>query len=75
MARGVGPGFPGSGQGSGQGSGRGRGNCRGMGRGGATAGHVGECICPSCGTTAAHQVGIPCYQSQCPKCGISMARK
>ena len=64
----------GSGQGSGQGSGRGRGNCRGMGGGGAAAG-PGECICPSCGATAAHQAGIPCYQMKCSKCGTSMARK
>ncbi len=74
MPRGVGMGSSGSGQGSGQGSGRGkgRGNMAGMRAG---AGPGGECICPSCGATAVHQAGIPCYQSKCPKCGTSLARK
>jgi len=39
------------------------------------AGPGGECVCPSCGTTASHQAGVPCYQIGCPKCGTSMVRK
>lgn len=38
-------------------------------------GHVGECVCPSCGTTAPHEIGIPCYHQRCPKCGAPMVRK
>ncbi len=75
MPKGLGMGSPGPGQGGGQGQGRGRGNCRGMVGGRASAGPGGECICPSCGTTAVHQAGVPCYQSKCPKCGTNMARK
>lgn len=76
MPGGVGTGSSGSGQGAGQGSGRGRGRGGGkMGGGRAGAGPGGECICLSCGTIAAHQAGVPCYQVKCPKCGVSMARK
>ncbi|MBW2555191.1 MAG: hypothetical protein JRE20_13845 [Deltaproteobacteria bacterium] len=51
-------------------SGRGR-----MGGSKPGAGPGGECVCPSCGTTASHQAGIPCYQIECPTCGKSMVRK
>ena len=54
--------------GSGQmGQGRGR-----MGEFGLGAG--GNCICPSCGKTAAHQRGVPCTQMKCPQCGTAMTR-
>jgi len=57
----------GGGRGQGQGGGRGRQGGRGMGPGG-------YCVCPSCGTKAPHQRGIPCYQRTCPKCGAKMTR-
>ncbi|MEA3248557.1 MAG: DUF134 domain-containing protein [Nanoarchaeota archaeon] len=49
---------------------------RGQGRmGGVAAGPGGECICPKCGARTMHQVGIPCYQQKCPKCGSPMTRE
>ena len=39
------------------------------------AGPVGNCICPSCGTTVAHQVATPCYSLACPNCGARMIRE
>jgi hypothetical protein len=58
------------------GSGRGKGAGRGR-RGGAGAGIGvgGECVCVECGTTKPHEVGIPCYEVNCPKCGKPMQRK
>jgi hypothetical protein len=76
MPRGDGTGPPGSGR-----PGRGRGARNGgSGRGRmdgtrAGAGPGGECICPKCGTVAAHEVGIPCYHKNCPKCGAKMVRR
>ena len=71
MPRGDGRGPPGgSVPGAGRGGGRGR-----MSGSKAGAGPGGECVCPSCGATASHQVGLPCYQIECPKCGSSMVRK
>ena len=76
MPRGDGTGPFGQGLGTGRGTGRGRGQGRGMGRmSGFALGPGGNCVCPSCGTKAAHQVGIPCYQVRCPKCGQSMTRQ
>jgi len=49
----------------------------GLGQGGGgsnLAGPTGYCICPSCGTTAAHEAGIPCTALQCPTCGSMMVR-
>ena len=59
---------------------RGRGLRRGGGRGrmGGTkagAGPDGYCICPNCGHKAPHQVGVPCYEMNCPKCGTKMVRE
>ena len=75
MPRGNGMGPPsGSGSGTGQGIGRGeagRGRMRGTRAG---AGPQGDCICPNCGATASHQVGTPCYNLSCPKCGTKMIR-
>ncbi|MBW2010884.1 MAG: NifB/NifX family molybdenum-iron cluster-binding protein [Deltaproteobacteria bacterium] len=67
-----------AGLGGGQGGGRGMG--RGMGRGGGRgrgfrAGPGGYCICPSCGERAPHQLGTPCFEHKCPKCGTVMTRE
>lgn len=60
----------------GRGLGLGRGMGRGRGRmgGPAAAGPGGNCICPKCGYKAPHQVGTPCYNRKCPKCGSIMRR-
>ncbi|MBL7184367.1 MAG: hypothetical protein ISS50_07960 [Anaerolineae bacterium] len=66
------------GRGSGRGGGRGLGRGGGRGRMGGTkagAGPDGYCICPNCGHKAPHQVGVPCYQMSCPKCGTNMVRE
>lgn len=60
----------GRGGGGGQGMGRMKGG-RGCGRG-LGAGPAGECICPSCGTRAVHQAGVPCFNKPCPQCGTPM---
>jgi len=80
MPRGDGTGPSGKGPGTGRGAGRrdtaGKNSSR-LGRMGgnrAGAGPGGDCICPSCGTNAPHQVGVPCNQVKCPKCGANMAR-
>jgi len=73
MPRGDGTGPYGQGPGTGRGLGRGGGRGR-MGGTQAGAGPGGQCVCPSCGATVAHQVGIPCYQMSCPKCGAKMVR-
>jgi len=78
MPRGDGTGPFGQGAGTGRGMGRsgGRGQGRGMGRmGGFALGPGGNCVCPRCGATVAHQAGMPCYQAKCPKCGQPMTRQ
>jgi hypothetical protein len=72
MPRGDGTGPSGQGPGTGRGLGRGAGQGR---KGGQSLGPGGYCICPSCGTKVAHQVGTPCYSIQCPKCGANMTRE
>lgn len=52
----------------GQGSGRGR-QSEGEGKGPG-----GKCICPNCGYIKEHQRGVPCYEIECPECGISLVR-
>ncbi len=48
----------------------------GRGRmGGFGSGPGGNCICPNCGATAAHQRGVPCFQVKCPNCGSPMIRE
>jgi uncharacterized protein len=57
----------------------------GMGRGrefgsggrmrGFAAGPNGNCVCPKCGYKETHQIGVPCYQKKCPKCGSLMTRE
>lgn len=73
MPRGDGTGPTGAGPGTGRGmGGRSRG---GGGRGGGFAmGPGGNCVCPSCGNTAPHQRGVPCYKQKCPACGAAMTR-
>ena len=61
----------------GQGAGKGRG-MRGGGqgqKGGFSAGPGGYCICANCGEKAPHQLGKPCYEQKCPKCGSAMTRE
>ena len=54
-------------------TGRGRGFA-GRGRGqGQGLGGTEECACPKCGEKVAHQRGVPCIQTKCPKCESSMA--
>jgi len=73
---------PGGGRGGGSGMGRGGGQGQGVGRGGQGRGRKGgsglgpggECRCPQCGYTMPHQVGVPCNQQTCPKCGSRMTR-
>ncbi len=75
MPRGDGTGPPrGGGAGSGRGIGRGGGGVGRMGGNRPGAGPAGECVCPSCGTVLPHQVGTPCYNLSCPKCGTKMVR-
>ncbi|MCK4422026.1 hypothetical protein KAW48_09530 [candidate division WOR-3 bacterium] len=64
----------GDGTGPPQGSARGQGRGR-MGGNRQGAGSGGNCICPGCGASVAHQVGVPCYSVKCPKCGMRMVRK
>jgi len=61
---------PGGGQGRGQG-GQGRGRLGGPRQGGVG----GSCLCPNCGHREPHEVGVPCMQKQCPKCGTAMTRE
>jgi len=62
------------GQGRGGGRGMGQGRGRGRGGGGYGLGPGGECVCPNCGYKGPHQVGVPCYNQKCPKCGTMMTR-
>lgn len=56
------------------GGGRGRGKGQGRGLGGGFAHGLGECRCPNCGHREPHQLGVPCYNKKCPKCGSPMTR-
>lgn len=48
---------------------------QGKGTGREYAGGTNTCICPKCGYEAAHERGVPCNQSKCPKCGVAMTGK
>ena len=74
MPRGDGTGPSGQGAGTGRGMGRGGGMGR-MGGNRPGAGPSGDCVCPGCGTRVPHQVGVPCYNLNCPKCGAKMIRE
>ncbi|HOO55784.1 MAG TPA: hypothetical protein PLN69_03105 [bacterium] len=69
---GQGP-FTGRGGGGGGRGGMGGGGGRGR-NGGFAMGPSGECICPKCGNRVAHQRGVPCINTACPKCGTMMSR-
>ena len=78
MPFGDGTGPAGGGPGTGRGMGRGGGGGGGRGRMGGNrpgAGPSGFCQCASCGAKVAHQVGRPCYNMTCPKCGAKMIRE
>lgn len=70
MPRGDGTGPRGEGPGTGRGKGEGQRGGRGR-----AAGHGGYCVCPNCGEKTSHQVGKPCYEQKCPKCGAAMTRE
>ncbi len=75
MPFGNGTGPSGQGPGSGRGKGMGQGGGKGrLGGNRAGAGPAGECVCPGCGEKIPHQVGVPCYNMTCPKCGSKMVR-
>lgn len=66
----------GTGKGMGQGVGQGMGQGQGMGRdGGFRAGPGGYCICPNCEERVLHELGCPCFETACPKCGTTMTRE
>ena len=67
----------GSSQGGGTGRSRGSGSpSKGQGRGqrGGRPGAGGTCVCPQCGEQLPHEMGRPCFEMMCPKCGTAMAR-
>ncbi len=70
----------GGGQGGGRGAGGGQGGgSKGMGGRGRMGGQMasgpaGECVCPACGHRQEHVRGVPCTQTECPKCGAMMTR-
>lgn len=66
-----GKGRGGSGRGLNAGSGQGRGRKGGP----LAAGTGGNCVCPKCGHTAAHERGLPCNERKCPACGTAMNRQ
>ena len=72
MPRGDGTGPKGQGPGTGGGIRRGGGGRRQGG--GFGAGPGGHCVCPNCGEQVPHQLGTPCFEQKCPKCGATMTR-
>ncbi|MFC1534273.1 hypothetical protein ACFL7M_13005 [Thermodesulfobacteriota bacterium] len=43
--------------------------------GGFAAGPGGYCVCPNCVEKFSQQLGTPCYEQRCPKCGTAMIRE
>ena len=74
MPRGDGTGPRGQGPRTGRGMGGTSGGARGLG-GGTAAGPGGYCLCPNCGEKVVHQLGTPCYEQKCPKCGTALTRE
>lgn len=66
---------PGGGMGRGGGQGQRPGQRAGRMGGPEAAGPIGYCVCPQCGQKIAHERGIPCNQSLCPKCDVPMIRE
>ncbi len=69
MPRGDGTGPRGQGPRTGRGTG---GKRRDSGFG---AGPDGCCVCPNCGQKEPHDLGKPCIEKKCPKCGTNMSRQ
>lgn len=64
------------GRGMGGGQGRGQGGRRAVrGDGPLAAGPNGYCACPQCGEKEPHQLGVPCFERKCQKCGAAMVRQ
>ena len=60
----------------GQGTGRGQWRAGGSGKGDGFGFELdGNCICSICGFKVSHQLGIPCQEMNCPKCGGVMGRE
>ncbi len=74
MPRGDGTGPMGTGGGGGQGRQGVTGSGRGRMGGPASAGPVGYCECPKCGTRVNHNRANPCNTIKCPQCGSTMTR-
>ncbi|MDG6218160.1 MAG: hypothetical protein QCI00_01820 [Candidatus Thermoplasmatota archaeon] len=55
------------------GGGFGRAGRRGLG-GGFGIGPGGDCICPNCNYHENHELGVPCYNKKCPRCGTPLTR-
>ncbi len=73
MPRGDGTGPRGQGLRTGSGAGS-RQDGSGQGRR-SGAGPGGFCACPKCGEKTPHQMGAPCYEQRCPKCGTALIRE
>jgi len=62
-------------RGKGARTGRGMGGAGMRSKGGRGSGPGGNCVCPSCGETAPHEMGTPCNTMKCPNCGAVMTRE
>lgn len=60
----------------GRGNGRGRRRAGGSGQGDGFGSDLdGNCICSICGFKVPRQLGLPCHEMNCPKCGGVMGRE
>jgi len=63
------------GRGSGK-RGRGRRFRGGRGSGGFRSEEMpANCICPNCGLIVPQQLGLPCFQTRCARCGSALVRQ